>query len=355
MAAACYDWRCILAADIGLLANILHHIELQDWTHFEVAAQWTVQVVRESHATLREAVCAQHNNDLGSVWRLCDEGNVTALWALLDAHTLEQSFQIRDRRVTLRHPHTRNSLIHHSIVSAAADRQKALCLSWLASRHGAAAVADSLNIRGKTALHLCAVSDSLEAPCARKLLQLGVPVDPEDNYGVTPLLVAVSQEKEELVDILLRGRADPNTFVPNCHGHADTPLVLAVRSRNASIVRRLLGEPGIDVHQRTMIGCPYGKEAVDFAREGSEIKRLLELAGIAQDHAEAMYDLKASQESGLILTDDANSADDIGDLSTTASSMQLSPADTQKSMGEIPGLLQKVQEKLGKRVSTLCA
>jgi hypothetical protein len=104
------------------------------------------------------------------------------------------------------------------------------------------------------------------------------------------------------VEALLFARADVNAFVPNCQGHGETPLILAVRLKNARIVKQLLAAPNIDVHQKSMNGCSSGKDALDFAPSAGELRGLLVTAAAqvaARDlrQAAAEADIREVRES----------------------------------------------------------
>lgn len=71
----------------------------------------------------------------------------------------------------------------------------------------------------------------------------------------------------------------------NTHGHdGDTPLMLAVRLRNAELVRQILMAPGLDLHRPSLDSVPVGKAALDFAPEGSSIHAML-LEAISRSQA----------------------------------------------------------------------
>merc|ERR1712151_245860 len=170
-----------------------------------------------------------------------------------------------------------NSLLH--IALASKGNEAARLESYLLTRPGAAVAAQKKNIRGQTALHLCARYGRTKA-ARRILLRLkGVEVDALDQYEATPLMEAVRQEHSMMVRALLARRADPNTFVANCHGHGDTPLIVAVRLKNIDITRQLAAAPGINFEQLSMLGCPFGKTALDFAPAEGELREIL-LAGM---------------------------------------------------------------------------
>eukprot|EP00826_Nyctotherus_ovalis_P054903 TRINITY_DN723_c0_g3_i1.p1 TRINITY_DN723_c0_g3~~TRINITY_DN723_c0_g3_i1.p1 ORF type:complete len:152 (-),score=34.49 TRINITY_DN723_c0_g3_i1:318-773(-) len=62
------------------------------------------------------------------------------------------------------------------------------------------------HIKGQTLLHLCALRNSLE--CLLALISRGVEVDPTDNKGCTPLLVALEKGNTKVVKTLVELGAD---------------------------------------------------------------------------------------------------------------------------------------------------
>eukprot|EP00930_Biecheleria_cincta_P084889 TRINITY_DN74312_c0_g1_i1.p1 TRINITY_DN74312_c0_g1~~TRINITY_DN74312_c0_g1_i1.p1 ORF type:complete len:372 (-),score=55.85 TRINITY_DN74312_c0_g1_i1:104-1192(-) len=275
-----------IAGDFGLLTLALAGAELADWCALELSARWARSAVSCVHPFLREAVCARATRtDTASTlkpWQLCQkaradcgDSDVTALWALLgdsagDGETSPDG----------------DSLLHLALAATGSGAPR--LVAFLLSRLGRAAAPLPTNLRGQTALHLCARHGRTK-PARRMLLQQqGVDVDAKDVYGATPLMEAVRQEQPGVARALLARRANPNTFVANCHGHGDTPLILAVRLQNVAIVQLLLAAPSIDLHQKSMVGCPFGKEALDFAPSTGELRKLLEEA-IAHEKVEVDF------------------------------------------------------------------
>lgn len=271
-----------IAGDAGLLTLALVGAEFADWCALELSAPWASSAVLAVHPFLRGAVRARATRadpvSMLKPWQLCQktrvdcsDSDVTALWALLGdcAGDVESSPD-------------EDSLIHLALAATGSGAPR--LVAFLLSRFGMAALPHQPNKRGQTALHLCARHGRTK-PARRMLLQQpGVDVDAKDIYGATPLMEAVRQEQAGVARALLARRADPNTFVANCHGHGDTPLILAVRLQNVAIVQQLLAAPNIDLHQKSMAGCPFGKEALDFAPSKGELRRLLEEA-IAREAA----------------------------------------------------------------------
>ena len=98
-------------------------------------------------------------------------------------------------------------------------------------------------VRGIPVILIAGRLDTTSAPLfdaqAAALLDQGAVIDARDEAGRTPLLLAVTQGRVEIVRLLLARGADPNA-VDNT-GH--TPLQLA-KMRNLQDVAALLQEAG---------------------------------------------------------------------------------------------------------------
>jgi hypothetical protein len=151
-------------------------------------------------------------------------------------------------------------------------------LAWVASRRGAERLLNRRNLRGDVPLH-CVAGDSARAAI---LLRHPAAVDVKNNYGRTPLLEACYWDHTDVASQLISAGADLNAFAPSVHGHSfkgcesydfadicDFPLLLAVRNDNPRLVKRLCLEPTLRKNQTSMIGCPFGLRAVDFARSNA--------------------------------------------------------------------------------------
>lgn len=266
-----------LMGDDGLFVAALLGAGLPDWCALGAASSCARTAIHCVHPILRDNVLAKSKtagcstiSEFGKrILENCTEYDITVCWALLGE---TQYLPISSVNAS-EDPLAGNSLLH--IALASKGNEAARLESYLLTRPGAAVAAQKKNIRGQTALHLCARYGRTKA-ARRILLRLkGVEVDALDQYEATPLMEAVRQEHSMMVRTLLARRADPNTFVANCHGHGDTPLIVAVRLKNVDITRQLVAAPGIDFHQKSMIGCPFGKEALDFAPETGELRNLL--------------------------------------------------------------------------------
>jgi ankyrin repeat protein len=138
-------------------------------------------------------------------------------------------------------------------------------LAWVASRRGAERLLNRRNLRGDVPLH-CVAGDSARAAI---LLRHPAAVDVKNNYGRTPLLEACYWDHTDVATQLIAAGADLNAFAPSVHNHGDFPLLLAVRNDNPRLVKRLCLEPTLRKNQTSMIGCPFGLRAVDFARSNA--------------------------------------------------------------------------------------
>lgn len=264
------------AGDLGLVADTLVRIELFDWCAFETSARWALEAVRRAHPVLRKEIC-KAGKEISKVgllnnmrFEFCRENDITHLWAALDE---SGSLLVAPEGVVIRDEARRDSLLHVALANRGKNADKQV--AWLLSRPGACRASQALNLARQTALHFCARYGKYKA--ARHILKFpGVHVDATDHYETTPLIEAVREEHPAMVRELLKARANPNAFVPNCHGHGDTPLILAVRLRNEELVRLLLEAPGINVHQKSIIDVPFGKDALDFAPEKGRLRVALE-------------------------------------------------------------------------------
>eukprot|EP00408_Alexandrium_pacificum_P037835 CAMPEP_0171276380 /NCGR_PEP_ID=MMETSP0790-20130122/63808_1 /TAXON_ID=2925 /ORGANISM="Alexandrium catenella, Strain OF101" /LENGTH=249 /DNA_ID=CAMNT_0011745473 /DNA_START=27 /DNA_END=774 /DNA_ORIENTATION=+ len=246
------------------MAAVLLGAELPDWCLLAQVSRWARDATWSAEPVLRSAICdGQHGRP--SPLELCRALDVTGLWAVLGEEPA---------LADLKDPDSEETLLHVALRASSKKGARGQALAWLLSRPSALAAA-------RTRARLRAASprgDHGEGPEAE-----GVDVDARDDYEATPLIDAVREESPGVVGMLLAARADPNAFVPNCHGHGDTPLILAVRLRNLRIVKQLLSAPGIDLHRKTLIGVPFGKEALDFAPEPGPLRDAIE-AAIAAEH-----------------------------------------------------------------------
>lgn len=262
-----------MASDNGLLMLYLSALELRDFCALETASSWAYHAVRRAHPSLRQCILARASANgchsfmelLPLILRNCTESVWTVCWAMLgESQNLDTASDFIDEEA---------NLLHTAL--AARGSGASSFVAYLLSRPGGAVVAKRGNIRKQTALHICAHYGRAK-PARRILLNFrDIDVDAKDVFGATALMEAVRQEHSMVVRALLMQRADPNTFVPNCHGHGETPLIVAVRLKNVDITRQLVAAPGIDFEQMSMIGCPFGKTALEFAPDEGEIHQIL--------------------------------------------------------------------------------
>lgn len=264
-----------LAGDIGLIVQVLHCVELLEWRLLSQTSHGIRCSMGSAELELYKLLCESEAGQSTPV-ELCKALDLTGLWAALQKEADPMAIQ----------DPSKNSLIHTALLASGPLKAKKVMLAWLLSRPKAATAAMMRNCRGQSALHVCARQNS--TMFIRKILQLpDIAVDAKDNYEATPLIDAVREEFPAVVKVLLASHADPNTFVPNCHGHGDTPLILAVRLKNIAIVKQLLENPKIDLHQKSMDGCPFGKEALEFAPATGKLHDLLtEAASMAEQYDE---------------------------------------------------------------------
>ena len=170
------------------------------------------------------------------------------------------------------------------------------------------------NDSGQTTLMLAAYNGT--AGMVKILLDKGVSVDAKDKYGDTALMKAVSINRVEIVNLLLKSGADPNVlsyYFNTCHSalinavqmgdvkviqilaankadvnlgcqNGDTALITAVRRNHITAVKTLI-EAGADLKgKQGQMALMYAKERQSNAHESNksdyqEIIKLLEAAG----------------------------------------------------------------------------
>lgn len=254
-----------LTVDTGLFASVLNATELPEWCRVKTCSSWMRSATCDAEPSLRERLLLTERCQ-GTPFELCEKDDVTGLWAVLSAA----------ENMTLHRSRNGDTLLHHVLAVKKKVRAPRV-LAWLLTRAEAPAAAKLVNCRGQRVLHYCARYGHA-SPTQQLLKMPEIELEARDNWESTPLVDAVREEHPKIVQLLLDARANPNAFIANCHGDGDTPLILAVRLKNIQMVRQLLAAPGIDVHQKSLIGVPFSKEAMDFAPARGELRSLLEAA-----------------------------------------------------------------------------
>ena len=108
--------------------------------------------------------------------------------------------------------------------------------------------------------------------CAKILLKQGLSAQGNDTSGLTYVHHAAKNNNAGLMDLLLKNGADADAVV-----NGDTPLHLAVRTRNAVSVVQLLITAGADVNARNAKG-----KTVLKINKGNKTKKLLKENGAAK-------------------------------------------------------------------------
>lgn len=180
----------------GLLVEVVAAAELQDWCALEATDTRTRTATGLARSALRGRLALQF--DQSDVWALCQDQNVTALWAVLP-----------DGIPLVREGARGNTLLHAALDAGPSSQARAWLAAWLLSRPGGGVLARCSNTRGQTALHLCA-RHGYTALALRLARTPGVVVDARDNFEVTPLFEAVREQRPAVVGALLSAGADPS-------------------------------------------------------------------------------------------------------------------------------------------------
>jgi ankyrin repeat protein len=120
---------------------------------------------------------------------------------------------------------------------------------------------------GETALHI--VVKRGDQPYTSFLLAKGADPNARDNKGNTPLTLAAAGGYDNLIELLVNGKANVNLG----NGSGETPLILAVHRRDTEMVRELI-KNGADPDQADVLA---GKSARDYATldtRNSQIARI---------------------------------------------------------------------------------
>lgn len=251
-----------VVGESGVLAwahSVLLGVELHDWCALEGTSRFFRAAAGSARSSLHAAADLRSRHR--SPWDLCADGDITALWATTSDESLARA----------REPIRGSTLLHTALER---PKYRAPLVRWLLARPGVGDMARSKDICGQTPLHICARWG--HAAVAGRLARISeAAMAAQDNYAATPLVAAVREEHHAAVAALLGARADVNAFAANSHGHGDTPLLLAVRLRNAEIVRQVLAAPALDLHRQSLDGVPFGRAALDFAPTGGPIHAML--------------------------------------------------------------------------------
>jgi serine/threonine protein kinase/ankyrin repeat protein len=126
--------------------------------------------------------------------------------------------------------------------------------------------------RGNALVYLIEKSNenALSSYCASALLQSGADFNMKDNFGRTPLQVAVNNKRHSLINQLLQSGADVNAKSK----HGGTALMDASMSQTASLVEQLL-RAGADINAKSDSGVTALHCAVTSANHNGEIVKLL--------------------------------------------------------------------------------
>ncbi len=115
------------------------------------------------------------------------------------------------------------------------------------------------------------------------LLDGGVPVNAEDKYGNTALMNAISNNRLEIVDLLLKSGADPNLLTYYAPGRCQTALMRAMSENDLNIIYALIANKA-DVN----LACQNGETALITAVKNNLVK-------VVKTLIEAGADLKGKQ------------------------------------------------------------
>lgn len=259
----------IAGIDEGVLIAALVGAELHDWCALQQACSWSCAAVVAVLPALKQARAGINDDLAETLFRCCHRGDVTGLWARVE---VGEELVAADG---VRRDYNFDDTLLHVAVQKATGSEHCRMFRWLVSRIGVDVVAQCKNKRGQTPLHVCSRYGNDVA--ARWLLRMHkVDKDSLDIYESTPLLDAVREEHTNVVKVLLEHAADVNAFMPNCHGHGETPLILAVRLRNTEITKILAAASDIDFHQKSIMDVPFANEALDFAPRGGALRQLLQ-------------------------------------------------------------------------------
>ena len=141
------------------------------------------------------------------------------------------------------------------------------------------ALVNRVDTNGNTPLMIAVIDNKAEI--VKFLLDNGAHVNQEDNFGNTPLLIAVRNNNADIVKMLLDKGADVNQVDNSNIGL--TPLLITVRNNNADIVQILL-DKGALVNQADINGQTPLLIAVEMMCYNNNIK-------CNQGEIDTMYDI----------------------------------------------------------------
>jgi ankyrin repeat protein len=121
---------------------------------------------------------------------------------------------------------------------------------------------------GEGALHIAIKRGDM--PYVTFLLQKGADPNLRDGKNTTPMILAATLGRTDLIHLLSIARANPN--LPNSSG--ETPLIRAVQRTDLAMVRELLAD-GADPDQRDFIAGKSARDYADLSTRSPAIAKLL--------------------------------------------------------------------------------
>jgi len=121
---------------------------------------------------------------------------------------------------------------------------------------------------GEGALHIAIKRG--DAPYVTFLLQKGADPNLRDGKNTTPMILAATLGRTDLIHILSLAKANPN--LGNSSG--ETPLIRAVQRADMAMARELLAD-GADPDQRDFIAGKSARDYADQATRNPAIAKLL--------------------------------------------------------------------------------
>ncbi|XP_055288724.1 putative ankyrin repeat domain-containing protein 19 [Moschus berezovskii] len=109
-----------------------------------------------------------------------------------------------------------------------------------------------VDICGNTALHYAVFFHNLSL--AAKLLSYNAYIDARNKDDLTPLLVAIRERREQMVELLVMSKANIHAVDKKKR----TALMLGVKYESANVIRLLL-QQGADIFSQDVFGSPAFK------------------------------------------------------------------------------------------------